>query len=129
METIFRGGMKKLLILLLIFSNLAFAEESVVVIKAGQPSPMDGYVINQERAEHYRNTSLDLGLCTKTKDLITQENSLINEQLTRSNGRIKEQNEYIQDTKDGAIWTKVGFFVLGAAAASLVAFGAARAVR
>lgn len=119
--------MKKYLALLLITTQVLAADPTA--IKKDTPAPYDGLLFSTEKANELRVKLIDLDLNVKLLDSVNKENVLLIDQLDRSNKRVENLSKEIVDSRDSGFFTHAGFFLLGGLAASLVAFGASRAVR
>lgn len=120
----------KFIALLLLCSNIALADNVTVSVflTKGQASPYDGYLLDQAKVKSLYNDNLDLQFYKKSNDnlnlQIVDYDKRVNNCLSQ-NDKLAVKLEH----SDSNMLEKIGFFFLGAAAASIVAFGAARAVR
>lgn len=118
--------MKKLLLILIISSH-ALADDAVYLEK-GQAAPFQGYLISEEKAEKIRLMDIDLKLQNRANELLTQENTLLRENINYSREHVKDLNKQLVESRS-SFFGKFGVFLLGAATATLITYGTARALR
>lgn len=116
------------LLLFFTISSFAFAEDTVV-LKKGEAAPYDGFLIDRAKADKYYLLSETLESCTKISDLRIKESDIQEKRITNLNTELNNMSERLVSQQESSFWGKVGFFFVGAAAASLVAYGAAKSVR
>ena len=124
--------MKKLIALLLIISLPAHADQAQP-IKAGQPAPYDGTVLDKEKAGKIKDQLIErdefqrlndsyqksIDIYKANETIYNQENSLL---LSRN----VELSKALNDAKATSDWTKVGYFVLGIVVVSAGVYGASK---
>lgn len=103
--------------------------DTAVYLPKGSTTPFDGYLIDQEKADKVRNNKIDLDTANKIIESYKNEELFWQERLKNSRDSEQAMAKRLVDMQDNSVFSKVGYFVLGAAAATLVAYGAARAVR
>lgn len=103
--------------------------DSAVFLPKGGIAPFTGYEISPQKAESIRDDSIDLDTAKKVNSNLTEENALLSQRLANSQSQDDYLSKQLVSERDNSFLGKLGMFALGAAAASLVAFGAARAVR
>jgi hypothetical protein len=119
--------MKTLLVAILLVSQAVSANEDVVYLPKGTQTPYTGYLFSEQKAQEVRVKIIDLEAATRTIQIMTDENALMVKRLELSKEHIDHLSKQV--VSNDSLWGKMGYFFLGAAAASLVAFGASRAVR
>ena len=124
--------MKTLLILLLIFTQVGYANQATD-IKKDQPAPYDGVIMDKEKANNVKNELIEkdglektneslqktITLYGKNQDLYEQKSDMLlkqNIELTKS----------LNDTRKMNDLEKIGLFVLGVAVTGLAVYGASR---
>lgn len=118
-----------LLILVVSNSNLVYADGQIIQIDKGQPAPFSGFLMDNIKARSFDNLRLDFEFAQKNILVLQEQNKLYSDQLTKSNDLISNLNKQALETKSDSIWYKAGYFILGAACATLVAYGAVRVTR
>lgn len=121
--------MKKLISILLLtaipFQALA---DQVVYLPKDQPAPYTGYLFDREKAEKIRLLDLNYQEATKKVDYYKTDNDLYEKRLVNlrsQNDNLAQQNV---ELRENSIWSKLGFFVLGAAATTAIAIGVSRGI-
>lgn len=121
--------MKKLISLLLLtsipFQALA---DQVVYLPKDTPAPYTGYLFDREKAEKIRLLDLNYQEATKKVDYYKTDNDLYEKRLVNlrsQNDNLAQQNV---ELRENSIWSKLGFFVLGAAATTAIAIGVSRGI-
>ena len=119
--------MKYLLVFLLSIQNV-FALE-VKYLEQGQNAPYTGYLISPETENHFRLIDTELQFQTKLNNSLTIINKSYEQTITVMQNRIDLQQQRVEElySRENSIWGKLGFFLLGAAAATLITFGVAKA--
>lgn len=113
--------MKKLLTIILLFSQLCLAEDSVQLGK-GQLAPFDGFLLPKERIIELKNQDLDF-------QFVNKENSnlkLINQDYEKRLNLYIEQNDKLAKRvteSDTNVFEKAGFFILGAVITGAIGYG------
>jgi hypothetical protein len=120
--------MKYLLVFLLLIGQVR-AEESVVYLNKGQPAPFDGFAVSFEKAKAIRLLDLNYQFEQKKTAALTEENTIVMQRLTNAQDQNKALATQLVEQRDSSFFSKVGMFILGAGVASVVAYGATRAVR
>jgi hypothetical protein len=120
--------MKYLLILLLI-SQTVLADDQPVYLPKNTPAPYNGYLVPEKTVNDMRNTTIELDAEKKINSMLTDEQAVMNERLTNSKNESDTLSKELASERSNAFLTKVGFFVLGAAAATLVAYGTVKTLR
>lgn len=115
-------NLKNKLLLLLLISNIALANDIQLITK-GSPSPYDGFIMDNEKALNIRNQELDLGLANKKLDINTQINSLLQDSLNKSNQQVNNLNTELVNIKSNTKWENAVFFVAGALITGTIAYG------
>lgn len=118
----------KYLSIFLIFISLAHADDPVVLHK-GDAAPYEGVLLDQPHAQTASDTKYNLGVCTQVSALKDTENSLLTQRINNANTAVNNLSDQLAKTQDNSFLKQLGMFVLGAGVATLVAFGAAKAVR
>lgn len=118
--------MKYLALLLICSTALA---DDVYIIKKGQASPIDGFVITESKALTIREHEIDLRLTQKTLSLTEQQNALLTEQLSRANTHIDGLGKQLVESRDSSLLSKIGLFLLGAGAAVAITYGVSGALK
>lgn len=107
--------------------SVAFGNE-VIPITKGSPSPIDGFVIDREKADIIRNSDLDSQYTKKENSYLKEDNDTLNKRVNLAQNQIDSLSKQVLQEKD-TFWTKMGFFILGAAVTTGLAFGVSRATR
>lgn len=119
--------MKYLLIIALFINPLARADQ-VQAINKGEPAPFQGFIMDRERADAIRNNDLDKQYTGKENGYLKKDNELLNQRVNLAQTQIDSLSKQVVEGKDN-FWTKAGFFILGAAVTTGLAFGVSRATR
>lgn len=127
--------MKNLLAYIICFSlavpnvmSPSYAEQ-VVFVEKGQPAPFTGFLMDREKAIKFNDLDLNYTFSLKNIEVLKYQNGLFEEQLTKNNQHIQELNKQLIDNKSDSMWTKIGFFMLGAALTGFIAYGTVQAIR
>jgi hypothetical protein len=116
--------MKLIAILLsVLVPSVGWSDEGAVYLPKGNAAPFSGFLITEEKANKIRQKDLDLELANKSLEIKIKEIELFEGRISRANNEIDRLSK-----KDG-FFTKVGFFILGAAVTTVVAYGASQAVK
>jgi hypothetical protein len=108
--------MSKLVILILLISNVCYATDSVY-LNAKDSAPFAGYLLPEEEVKTLRDNTLELDMYKTTSDLKDQQITL----LTNQNNNLSKT---LESTSNLSTWEKVGYFAAGILLTSL-AVGAA----
>jgi hypothetical protein len=128
--------LKKLIIFLILISNIiAFADNSIV-LKAGDKAPFDGILLNQTNAESLKTKVLQLGICTDLNTSLTNSNKLLQDISTQDELKIKayaaQDNDLAKKTaeeKTTSDLEKFAFFGLGILTTSFAIYGASKLIK
>jgi hypothetical protein len=115
-------------LLVTLFSNPCFGDDPLYLPKA-TPAPYSGYLVPEKTVTDMRNLSLQLNSSTTVNTLLTQEQVVLTQRLTNSQTETTTLSKELATERDNSLLSKVGFFVLGAASATLVAYGVSRAIK
>ena len=121
--------MIKVIILFMITINLAFGQ--VKVIKKGDPSPFDGFVITVEQEMKFRKLDKDnktlKELNLKLKDLSVHQNNtidILNKRVSLYQKHTLELSQDLYKIKgSNTFWNKTLFFMLGAGVTTGLVYG------
>lgn len=120
--------MKKLIIILLLISNVCYSDQSTYLNKDDK-APYDGFLLDREKASKVRLLDIDYKEALKTQEYLKTDNELYVkrlENMTQENDRLSKQ---LVEARDPNIWDKIGFFFLGALVTTGIAYGVSRATR
>ena len=123
--------MKKLIVcfmLTIVCLNNTFAD-NVVFLDKDKPAPFAGYLMDQEKVDKIRLLNIDYQEALKTKEYLQKDNDLYAKRLdnlTQYNDKLATE---VVSLRENSIWSKIGFFILGAAVTTGVAFGVSKAIR
>ena len=117
-----------LLIILSMFSQLALADDPLYLPKT-TPAPYSGYLIPEKTMNDIRNLSLQLSSEQTINSLLKDEQVVMSQRLTNSQTETTTLSKELASERDNSILSKVGFFVLGAVSATVMAYGVSRAIR
>lgn len=118
-----------ILIMVLTAYPLNALSDEVIHLDKDQKAPYEGFLFDREKAEKVR--ILDIGLKSQVKinSILTDENGIYEERLTN----LREQNSNLSksliEERSSSIWSKLGFFILGAAVTTGVVYGVSKATR
>lgn len=119
---------KSIAILLILFQFPVYADDAKYLGK-GQPAPFDGFLLDREKASKVRLLDIDLKESLKTNEYLKKDNELYVQRLDN----MKEYNDNLAKEvvtlRENSIWSKLGFFLLGAATTTLITFGISRATK
>lgn len=123
--------MKYLLPLILFISSISYADTSgdAAYLNLGDKAPFAGYLISPDKADKVRLMDIDLSTCKYTDNLKDEELTLAAQRLDNAKKEQQYLNDELVKTRSGEWLTKAGYFVLGVAATSLIAFGVSRTLR
>ena len=116
------------ILLILVNINICLAEDPLF-IEIGKPAPYTGFLISREKAERIRLMDIDLQFQIKKGEILNQELTLTQDQLKRNNEYVNTLSNKVAEMKDNSMFTKIGFFILGALITGGIAFGVSRAMR
>ena len=123
--------MKMIAIITSLLFVINVSADSLIPIKKGETSPVDGYVISQDTEKQMRQTVSDLEF--KNKQL--SQLGVLNEQqikLMEQRGEIQAaHNKELSDQlkSSNSLLKSTGYFLLGGLVATIVAYGASHAAR
>lgn len=116
-------------IFLVAFTSNAVRADEVQFLTKGQPAPFAGYLITQEKVDKVHDLSVDLDHERKINLLLQKDADFYVQRLDLYKGQTEDLSKQLAATKDNSFFSKVGFFVLGAALTTGIAFGVSRATR
>jgi hypothetical protein len=97
--------MTKLILFILLISNIAYAQESVY-LNAKDPAPFAGYLLPEEEVKTLRDNTLELDMYKTTNDLKDQQITLLTNQNT-------SLSKTLESTSSLSTWEKIGYFAAG----------------
>lgn len=120
-----RSSLALLVSLLLTITPLYASDDNAgaVLLEKGQPAPFSGFLITREKANTFRLTTLELDYANKNIEVLTYQNKLYSEQLSKSNELITNLNKTIVENRSTSKWEIIGAFVLGAVITSFIGYG------
>lgn len=122
--------MNKLIIFLLIaLTPLNSLADDAKFLEKGQAAPYDGFLLDREKAAKVRLLDIDYQEVLKTKDYLQKDNEVYVQRLDNMknyNDRLAKENV---ELRENSIWSKLGFFVLGALVTTGIAFSVSRATK
>jgi hypothetical protein len=123
--------MKKLLVYLLLmcsFSQVVYGDDAggVVLLEKNSPAPYSGFLFTQEKAERVRLLDLDYKQELKKNEFLTTENVIYLERIKLKDEQIDLLAKRVVDDKDDALWSKIGFFLIGSVLTGAIAIGVSR---
>lgn len=111
--------MVRLIIILSLISNVAWAEDSVFLNK-GQAAPYEGFLLDKEKVLDYRNTTFERDSLKLQNASLNTSLSLQNDIIARKDQQLKlysDQNDKLATTAYNAenmsTWQKIGYIALG----------------
>lgn len=113
--------MKKLLILILLISNITLAEDAVQLGK-GQLAPYDGFLLPKEKIIELKNQDLDFQYLNKENANL----KLIQVDYEKRLNLYIDQNDKLSKRlteSDTGFFEKAGMFVLGSLITGLIGYG------
>lgn len=127
--------MKKFLLIFLLISQLSYAQEFRVIYQPkGTSQTEEGYWISVDTEKTFRLMDIDLQFEKKKndkyKDLtlhLNESNDLLQKRIDIQQNQLN--NLYDQVGKSDGLWGKLGMFLLGAGAATLMAFSITKATK
>lgn len=120
--------MKKMLLFLLI-PSLLLADDSVKYLNKDDKAPFDGYLFSREAERQLRLTDLELKQSKDIIKLYEQKSTIQEKQIELRDKELDVLSKRVIEQKDDSFFGKIGFFVLGVAATSAIAFGITRISR
>lgn len=121
----------KFITLLLLVSFTAQAG-GISRIEKDQPAKHSGYLITEDMEQYFRKQVEDLEFQKNINKELTDVNTKLHTQTGVMQSRIDnllEQNTKLIDKTQDTLFSKIGLFLLGAAATTLITFGVSRSVR
>lgn len=117
--------------LLLCISTEALATDinDVKFLKTGDQAPFTGYLITPEKADKVHDLDAALKSTQKINSLLLDEQKIYEQRLSNSRQDAESLSKEVQSQRESALFTKIGFFILGAAVTTGLAFGVSRATR
>lgn len=112
--------MNKLLILVLLSSNICYAQEAVYLDK-GKPAPFSAYLVPELEVKQLRNDSLERDMYKTTNDLKDQQIKLLTDQNTSLANTIDKSEKL-------STWEKIGWFAAGIVITGLAVDGASKII-
>lgn len=97
--------MNKLILIILLFSNVCYATDSVY-LNIKDPAPFSGYLLPEDEVKLLRNNTLDLDMYKTTGDLKDQQIKLLGDENTKL-------SKTLESTSSLSEWEKIGFFAAG----------------
>lgn len=108
--------MIKLVLIILLISNLSFAQDSIYLDK-DKSAPFSGYLLPEETVKELRNNTLE-------RDLYKTESDLRERQVKLLSDQNEKLAKTLQDTSSLSTWEKIGFFLGGVILTGLAIKGA-----
>jgi hypothetical protein len=97
--------MYKLIISILLVSNISYATDSVY-LNLKDPAPFAGYLLPEEEVKTLRDNTLERDMYKTTNDLKDQQIKLLSDQ----NNNLSKT---LESTSSLSTWEKVGYFAAG----------------
>lgn len=111
----------KYLLIFILLTQQAFAQ--VVHLGVGQPAPYEGYLFDPKQESELRLTDSELVYQKKLTLSLNEINKSYEEQVSIMQSRITNQTKQIQELENSnGFFGKYGFFILGVASATLMAY-------
>lgn len=95
--------------------------EDVVPLEKDQKAPFTGILMTPSKAAELKNELLDKDMYKAQVDLYKANNGLLNDQVTLWRDQSQKLSKQLIEERSG-FWTKAGFFLLGAAITTGLAF-------
>lgn len=118
----------RFLMLLILISSVSKAADDVVPISKGTPAPMDGVLMSTDKARELKNELLDKDMLQKQVGIYKLNEELLGSQVTLWRTQSDSLSKQLTEQKN-SFWSNTGFFLLGAAVTTGLAFGVSRATR
>lgn len=115
--------------LLITLAPLNSLADDAKFLEKGQPAPFSGFLLDRDKAAKIRLLDIDYQEALKTKDYLQKDNAIYVQRLDNMkeyNDRLAKENV---ELRENSIWSKLGFFVLGALVTTGIAFGVSRAAK
>jgi len=120
--------MKKLLVLLMLVSQVGFAADpDNVFLHKNDLAPYDGIIFPLPRAERVELMTIDLSTCTKRLNLSIQDNEKADERIANFTAEVKTLRD--ENASKSTFLSQFGMFLLGAGTAVLITYGVHRATQ
>jgi hypothetical protein len=116
-------------LLLIVLTPLNALADDAKFLEKGQIAPFDGFLLDREKATKVRLLDIDYQEALKTKDYLQKDNEVYIQRLDNMknyNDRLAKENV---ELRENSIWSKLGFFVLGALVTTGIAYGVTRATK
>lgn len=117
--------MVRLILLLSLISNLAFADNQAILLNQGEKAPYTGDLLPIDTVKSLYNDSLEKSSLQQQLDLTNQNNTILTQEKTLLQNQNSDLVKAANSEKHISDWEKVGYFVLGVAITALAVKGAA----
>jgi hypothetical protein len=117
-----------LAILLSLGSRAVLADDPVYLPKS-TPAPYSGYLVPEKTVTDMRNISLQLASEKTVNGLLLDEQAVMSQRINNAKTENDALAKELVSERDHSIFAKVGFFVLGAGVATLIAYGTIQATK
>lgn len=121
--------MKRLLIILLLTSQVVHAEEGVVWLEATKPAPFSGFLLTKEKTDKLIDATIERDSLKRINSYLEQDNKVLLSRLDNDREHIKNLNSMLSDTKETSFLAKASFFVMGAVITGLISYGVVHTIR
>lgn len=113
------------LIITLILSTVSnsFADGDAVYLPKDNKAPFDGFLITPDKAEKVRNMDIDLQIKTRQLKGEQDVNAILTQRLDFSQKETDSLSKRLIESRDESIFTKAGYFILGAVVTGGLAYG------
>lgn len=122
--------LKRVSILLLMSIGAAQAEgitvvavPTNVVLHQGDKAPFDGILLTPDNAKALDDMKIDLETQKKVNGLQREDNEFYAQRLTLYKTETESLSKQLTEQRDSSIYSKIGFFILGAGITGLLGYG------
>lgn len=119
---------KKLIVTITLLSNICLAAD-VVTLKQNDIVPFDGVLFSHEREKALRVIDQNLTIANDLNKLYEEKIGIMDKRIELRDTQIDSLTKTLASTREDTIWTKIGFFILGAAVTTGIAYGVTKATR
>ena len=115
-------------LMLSLLLSLSVRAEDTFPINKGEASPVDGIVMTTDKARSLKNELLDKDMLVKQVGIYKLNEELLNNQVALWRTQSDSLSKQLTDEKY-SFWSNTGFFLLGVAVTTGLAYGVSRATR
>lgn len=120
--------LKSKVFFLLLLSVNTFAND-VVAIKKGDPAPFDGFVITHQQEQKFRLLNENNRRLMELSDLQNEKINILDQRIKIRDAHVEDMSKELTERRSDGTFSKIFYFVLGAAVTTGVAYSVSRVIK